>query len=114
MACRCLRLTGRMEASGDGLETAMSIIQQHELGQFPYVITPDQPCFYCANPLTTPAVAWHGAGEPLYLHPPCVVEFAIRLFRDVHEIERTSHEYVTGPRSVGELRERLIREELRR
>jgi len=92
----------------------LAIVHHHDVECVTYNVTADPLCYNCANPLTTPAVAWHGAGDPLYLHPPCVVEFAIRLFRDVHEIERATHEYVTGPRSLDELRERLIREELRR
>jgi hypothetical protein len=46
-----------------------------------------QPCFYCHDLLTDPAVHWMGSGGDLYLHPACVSALFIRLARDVHEIE---------------------------
>ena len=72
-----------------------------------------QPCYYCYSPLTSPFVVWMGAGEPIALHPACVVELSIRLFRDVHEIECET-DYVTRRDPLAELRERLQREEWRR
>ncbi len=48
-------------------------------------------CFHCHKPMFAPAIEWRGQAEKeyvtLYLHPACAVEFAIRLLRDVHEIE---------------------------
>jgi hypothetical protein len=43
-------------------------------------------CFYCGASLRDPAVHWMGATGDVYLHPPCVVELSIRLFRDLHEL----------------------------
>lgn len=49
-------------------------------------------CFYCHHKLADPAIAWWGAGGiTIFLHPQCVVELAIRLFRDVHELECRTH-----------------------
>jgi hypothetical protein len=73
----------------------------------------EQPCYYCGAPLNSPFIVWAGAGaEHLTLHPACTVELAIRLFRDVWQIECETT-YVTA-RTTTELRERLIGEEWRR
>jgi hypothetical protein len=69
-----------------------------------------QPCFYCGQPLSTPFVIWMGVGEPLALHPACVVELSIRLLRDVWQIETATNTYITS-RTTPELRERLRAEE---
>ena len=69
-----------------------------------------QCCFYCGHGLASPFVIWMGFGEPIALHPACVVELAIRLFRDVHEIECAANAYITS-RTLPELRERLRQEE---
>ncbi len=61
----------------------------------------DEQCFYCH---------WSGSTGSICLHPTCVIELTIRLYRDVHEIECSSYGYVTE-RSLAELRERLLREE---
>ena len=68
-----------------------------------------QPCYYCGHSLTSPFIAWMGAGEAIALHPACTVELGIRLFRDVHQIECETS-YVTS-RTLPDLRERLQREE---
>ena len=70
----------------------------------------EQPCFYCGSALRSPFVVWTGFGESIALHPGCVVELAIRLFRDVHEIECSTDAYITS-RTLPELRERLRQEE---
>jgi hypothetical protein len=72
----------------------------------------DEPCFYCGRNLSSPFVLWAGFGAELVLHPTCVVELTIRVFRDVHEIECENHSYITS-RTLPELRERLIGEEQR-
>ena len=46
-------------------------------------------CFLCWNPLEDPAIHWMGSTGDIYLHPACVIELAIRMFRDVHEVECT-------------------------
>ncbi len=69
----------------------------------------DRPCYYCGEPLTVPFVMWQGFGEAIGLHPPCVVELTIRLYRDVHEIECGPYGYVTD--GVARLRARLLAEE---
>lgn len=45
-------------------------------------------CFYCWQPIASPpAVQWSGESGWIHLHPPCVVEFVMRLLHDVHDIE---------------------------
>jgi hypothetical protein len=51
-------------------------------------------CFYCFHPLDNPAVEWSGATGVICLHPACVLELAVRLFRDVHELECRTGQYV--------------------
>lgn len=49
-------------------------------------------CFYCHGPLSDPAIAWWGGdGITMFLHPACVAELALRLFRDLHELECKTH-----------------------
>ena len=61
-----------------------------------YFITNGWPCFYCHKPLTFPSVQWRGANiDPAVMHPKCVLELTIRLFRDLHEIELQSPRYLT-------------------
>ena len=55
-----------------------------------------QPCYYCGQPITAPAIWWMGhrgqyGGGDVVLHPACCLELVVRLIRDVHELEcRTS------------------------
>ena len=51
-------------------------------------------CFYCYQPIAAVAIFWMGNECDLWLHPECVVELTIRLFRDVHEYEIGTHTYV--------------------
>ena len=44
-------------------------------------------CFLCTKPLITPVVHWMGLTGNIYLHPDCVLRLAVRMFRDVHEIQ---------------------------
>ena len=50
-------------------------------------------CFFCFEVLTlwgdtrTPIIHWAGATGDIYLHPDCVLQLAIRMFRDVHEVQ---------------------------
>jgi hypothetical protein len=69
-------------------------------------------CFYCGHPMTSPGIQWLGSTGEIWLHPGCVVELTIRLYRDVHEIECRSHLYMTA-RTTSDLRERLQAEEQR-
>ncbi len=48
-------------------------------------------CFYCGNPTQDPAIVWSGFGDEMFLHPTCCVELAIRVLRDVHELEGKTH-----------------------
>lgn len=68
-------------------------------------------CFHCYRDVTPPVVVWMGSTAEIVMHPECVVELAIRLFRDVHEIEQSTQRYVTGPRSVEEWRRQLVASE---
>ncbi len=68
----------------------------------------EAPCFYCGRPLSFPFILWMGTSD-LALHPHCVVELSIRLFRDVHEVECKT-DYVTA-HSTLHLREKLRRQE---
>jgi hypothetical protein len=45
-------------------------------------------CFLCGRVLRDPAVFWMGATTDIYLHPHCVTEFAIALFRDLSELKQ--------------------------
>jgi hypothetical protein len=54
-----------------------------------------QRCYYCIDDLTSPFIVWQGGGDPVALHPRCVVELSIRLLRDVWEVECTSDTYIT-------------------
>jgi hypothetical protein len=48
-------------------------------------------CFLCHRPLSDPAVHWMGADAEIFLHPACTTDLAVRLFRDLHEIECPDH-----------------------
>jgi hypothetical protein len=45
-------------------------------------------CFLCGQALADPAVHWMGATAEIYLHPDCVTELAIALFRDLSELKQ--------------------------
>ncbi len=47
-------------------------------------------CFFCGDPTTDPAVIWCGETGEIYLHPGCCADLAIRLFRDLHELQRAT------------------------
>ena len=53
-------------------------------------------CFYCGRQIRAIAIYWIGDDGELWLHPPCVVELTIRLYRDVHEVEVGTQAYVAG------------------
>ncbi len=53
-------------------------------------------CFYCGALVTDPAILWMGSSGTLWLHPPCALDFIVRLTRDVHEYQCLSHASVTG------------------
>lgn len=59
------------------------------------LVTAGAACFYCHQPTVDPAVVWSGATSEIYLHPRCVVEFTIRLYRDLHQLERATGRKVT-------------------
>lgn len=44
-------------------------------------------CFYCLKQAKFPFIMWNGHEGPISFHPPCFAEFAIRMFRDLHEVE---------------------------
>lgn len=48
-------------------------------------------CFFCHTLLDDPAVCWSGADADIYLHPDCVPDLAVRMFRDVHEIRNSAY-----------------------
>lgn len=45
-----------------------------------------QQCFYCGERSIDPAIHWSGFTGEVYIHEACVVELAIRLFRDLHQL----------------------------
>ena len=45
-------------------------------------------CFLCGQALADPSVHWMGATAAIYLHPDCVTELAIALFRDLSELKQ--------------------------
>lgn len=44
-------------------------------------------CFYCLKQAKFPFLMWSGSDGEISFHPPCFAEFAIRMFRDLHEVE---------------------------
>jgi hypothetical protein len=48
-------------------------------------------CFLCEGPLQDPSVYWMGATAEIALHAECVLDLALRLFRDVHEIRNPAY-----------------------
>ncbi len=42
-------------------------------------------CFYCDHHIDGAAVEWSGHNATILLHPKCVMDLCIRLFRDVHQ-----------------------------
>jgi hypothetical protein len=74
---------------------AVTRTDDHELGDF--LTAAGKTCFYCHGLIVAdPAILWSGAYGNIHLHPACTVELAVRLFRDVHQIECEKHQYVTG------------------
>jgi hypothetical protein len=63
-------------------------------------------CFYCGELVHDPAVVWRGRTDceqclgNICLHPVCAVEFCLRILRDVHEWECTTHSELLA-RQVG-------------
>jgi len=52
-------------------------------------------CLYCRKPMTSGyGTFWSGATE-IYLHPPCLMELTVRMYRDVHQIELMTKTNVT-------------------
>ena len=49
-------------------------------------------CFYCSRAIVHhPYIDWMGDGSTIFLHPGCAVDLAIRVLKDVHEIECKFH-----------------------
>ena len=46
-----------------------------------------QRCFYCGQSFDEVAIMWDGSGASIWLHSDCFIKLAIRMFRDVHELE---------------------------
>lgn len=68
------------------------LVSEHGTVQ-PFITDLRSFCFYCAEKLTVPAVAWHGcngehAGETteIWLHPKCAEQLSARIQRDVNEL----------------------------
>lgn len=73
-------------------EEQREIIDEHATAQ-PFVTEVKSFCFYCAEKLTVPAVAWRGCDGQhggntieIWLHPNCAEQFFARLQRDVNEL----------------------------
>ena len=57
----------------------------------------DHPCFYCGEALDAdPAIEWLGQTAQIFLHARCAIEFALRMFRDVHRWETKAGKLVTA------------------
>jgi hypothetical protein len=62
-----------------------------------YSMSRHDECFYCEHKLGPKFIEWNGQGKDrsrfltIALHPECVIELTLRLMRDVHEFECTSH-----------------------
>jgi hypothetical protein len=48
-------------------------------------------CFYCGEPVRDPAIEWSGTAGQIWLHPPCALDFVVRLTRDIHEYQCVYH-----------------------
>ena len=59
-------------------------------------IPPGTRCFFCGRGIEGTVIAWWGSGSDVHLHPKCTVELAIRLLRDVHEVEHSERTSITG------------------
>ena len=111
----CLRAGGRPPrlppARGEGVVSVQPFRTPAHPAAWYAATFREQSCFFGDGLLAAPFSICHGFGEPIALHPPCVVELTIRLYRDVWEIECSpGYGYVTE-RSLTALRERLVREE---
>lgn len=83
------------------------------------IVTPthphaNEPCFYCGDAVTASGVHWLGATGSIVFHPVCLIEFAIRTFRDLHAIECANDRYITAPPALDGFRRQLLAEEGRR
>lgn len=75
----------------------MSIVTEGNESSYSRVLA-GTPCFFCGQPIRAIAIFWQGCppegiergmeGGELWLHPPCVVNLTIRLYRDVHEVQQ--------------------------
>jgi hypothetical protein len=50
-----------------------------------------QKCFFCGHCCSDPAIVWCGETAEIYLHPRCVPDLTIRLYRDLHEHDRPDY-----------------------
>ena len=58
-------------------------------------------CFYCGHHLEhDPAIQWLGSTAEIFFHARCVIEFVLRLMRDVHAHETKTGVAVTGGRNI--------------
>ena len=57
----------------------------------------EQICFFCSQSFDKVAIMWDGSGASIWLHSDCFIKLAIRMFRDVHELEITSN----NPKQAG-------------
>ena len=50
-------------------------------------------CFLCEGGFKEVAILWMGASDLglLWLHPDCVTDLAVRMFRDVHEVNNPGY-----------------------
>ena len=48
-------------------------------------------CFLCFGALDDPAAGWAGSEGEIFLHADCVLDLAVRMFRDVHEIRKPDY-----------------------
>lgn len=48
-------------------------------------------CLFCGKNLNPPVIHWEGAnGQAIYMHPKCCHKLAIRIARDLWELEHES------------------------
>jgi|1_EtaG_2_1085319.scaffolds.fasta_scaffold05779_9 hypothetical protein len=48
-------------------------------------------CFLCGAGFKDVAILWDGLPEALWLHPGCVTDLAVCMFRDVHEVNNPGY-----------------------
>ncbi len=74
----------------------MSLTKPEDLGTA-WLSAVGEDCFYCGRIIEAdPVIEWRGFADFRFLlHPCCLVELTIRLFRDLHELECRNKRKIT-------------------